>query len=109
MPDTEKIKMRINIAGQPFSIMVGFDEQDFVRETESHIAQLFESWKKRFPSKKTPELMAMMTYQYASYYFAISQRQSEVIDMLEKCNKHLDDSLLKSDNVSDDDSSAVEE
>ncbi len=82
--------MHVNIAGEYISLAVPFDEQDFVRDTERHIAELFDSWRERFPSKSVRELLAMMTYQYASYYEAISLRQKETLHSLAECNDRLD-------------------
>lgn len=93
MPDTEKIKMRVNVAGESISLAVPFDEQDFVRDTERRITELFDNWRERFPSKSVRELLAMMTYQYASYYHAVSRRHTETLKALSDCNDRLDAAL----------------
>lgn len=85
--------MRVNIAGENISLAVPFDEQDFVRDTERRIAELFDSWRERFPSKSVRELLAMMTYQYASYYEALNLRQTDTLRSLAECNARLDDIL----------------
>lgn len=82
------------MAGEIITLSVGFDEQDFVRDTERQISELFETWRKRFPSKSVAELMAMMTYQYASYYMAVSKRHAEALDMLAECDGRLEKILL---------------
>lgn len=76
MQDTDKIKMRIKIAGLSIPLSVAFKEQDHVRETEARVAELFDNWRRMFPTKSTEELLAMMTYQYASHYLA-ETRNSE--------------------------------
>lgn len=93
MKDTEKIRMRVNIAGENISLAVFFDEQDFVRDTEKRINELFDNWRERFPSKSSKELLAMMTYQYASYYQAINQRHNEMLKELSECNARLDKAI----------------
>lgn len=87
--------MRVNIAGEIISLAVPFDDQDFVRDTERSIAELFDNWRERFPSKSVRELLAMMTYQYASYYHAVSRRQADAIASLEECNARLDDIIAR--------------
>lgn len=94
MADTEKIRMPVKIAGEAFYLNVGFDEQDFVRTTESKIDELFADWRVRFPSKTVQELLAMMTYQYASYYLALSRNQQDAVGLLQECDKKLDRALL---------------
>lgn len=93
--------MRVNVAGEIISLTVGFDEQDFVRDTESRIAELFDTWQKRFPTKPVKELLAMMTYQYASYYMALSHRHADMLRMLADCDSHLNEQLLKAPDASD--------
>lgn len=83
--------MRVNIAGEIISLAVPFDDQDFVRDTERRIAELFDNWRERFPSKSVRELLAMMTYQYASYYNALSRRQTDTIAALLQCDARLGD------------------
>lgn len=98
--------MRVNIAGENISLAVPFDEQDFVRDTERSIVELFDNWRERFPSKSVRELLAMMTYQYASYYHALSRRHAEALSELEKCNSRLDDILTGLPATADDTESA---
>lgn len=88
--------MRINVGGENISLAVPFDEQDFVRDTENKITELFDNWHERFPSKSVKELLAMMTYQYASYYYAMSRRHNEMLEELSACNARLDESIAKS-------------
>ena len=96
MKDSDRIKMRVTIAGETVSLAVPFDEQDFVRDTEKSIMELFDKWRERFPSKSVRELLAMMTYQYASYYHTLNIRHSEAIKELEACNARLDELLASS-------------
>ena len=93
--DTEKIKMHVKVAGQDISLTVGFDDQDFVRLTERRIDELFNDWRAHFPSKSLQELLAMMTYQYASYYLSLSRRQQDAIARLQECDSALDAAILE--------------
>ncbi len=93
--------MRVKVAGEAIQLTVAFEEQDFVRDTEAKIATLFEDWRRRFPSKSVQELLAMMTYQYASYYLAMRRRQQDLVAALSQCEQKLDETILNSDGVID--------
>lgn len=95
MEDTDKIKMRIKIAGMSIPLVVGFSEQDHVRDTERLVAGLFDNWRRMFPSKSEQELLAMMTYQYASYYLALSKSREDMADRLLGFEKSVDDIILR--------------
>lgn len=95
MKDTDKIKMRIKIAGMGIPLNVAFSEQDHVRETERRVAELFDNWRRMFPSKSEQELLAMMTYQYASYYLALSANREEISDTLLDFERKVDDIILR--------------
>lgn len=94
MKDTDKIKMRIKIAGMSIPLTVGFNEQDHVRETERRVAELFDNWRRMFPAKSEQELLAMMTYQYASYYLALSQSREKITEQLLDFEKTVDALVL---------------
>lgn len=87
--------MRIKIAGMSIPLTVDFSEQDHVRETERRVAELFDNWRRMFPSKSEQELLAMMTYQYASYYLALSKNREEIADRLSEFEKAVDDIILR--------------
>lgn len=95
MKDTDKIKMRIKIAGMSIPLTVDFSEQDHVRETERRVAELFDNWRRMFPSKSEQELLAMMTYQYASYYLALSKSREDIAGRLLDFEKEVDDIILR--------------
>lgn len=97
MQETDKIKMRIKIAGLNIPLTVAFKEQDNVRETEARIAELFDNWRRMFPAKSTEELLAMMTYQYASYYLALSRSRDDIAQGIESSIAELDKVLLRTD------------
>ena len=89
--------MRIKIAGMSIPLTVAFEDQDHVRETETRIAELFDNWRRMFPSKSTEELLAMMTYQYASYYLALSRSRDKMTQELLDFEKVLDKAVLETD------------
>lgn len=87
--------MRIKIAGMSLSLTVGFDEQDHVRETEKRVAELFDNWRRMFPAKSDTELLAMMTYQYASYYLALSNDREQIAGQLLDFEKQVKDLIVR--------------
>ena len=108
MADIDKIRMQIEIAGQKIGITVGFDEQDAVREAESSVVELYNDWKKRFPKKSVTELLAMIAYQYASYYLTMRRRQTDAITQLSEIESCLDD-VLNNAELKKDGSAKIEE
>lgn len=91
MSDAGKVKMKIKVADETIPLTVQFDEQNDVRDTEVKINLLYAQWHQKFPHKTTKELLAMMTYQYASYYMAYARRHSSVVDMLKDFESKIDD------------------
>lgn len=89
MKETKTIDIRINILGQPLELTVDFDQQDHVREVEAHIAGLYRQWRSRYPRKSDSELFAMLTYQYASYFFAMKEREQRTVDRLEELDMRI--------------------
>lgn len=82
--------MEINIGGQIVKLTVPFLKQDFVRDTESEIGALFSSLRKKFPRKDERELLAMIIYQYASYYRELTSRHEEALRLASDCEKAID-------------------
>ncbi len=97
MQETDKIKMRVKIAGLSIPLTVAFKDQDHVRETETRIAELFDNWRRMFPAKSTEELLAMMTYQYASYYLALTRSRDKIAEQLLDFEKVLDRAVLSTE------------
>ena len=97
MQETDKIKMRVKIAGLSIPLTVAFKDQDHVRETETRIAELFDNWRRMFPAKSTEELLAMMTYQYASYYLALTRSRDRIAEQLLEFEKVLDRAVLSTE------------
>lgn len=91
--EEDKIKMHINIAGQKIAITVPFSQQDDVREAEKSVSTLYAEWRKRFPSRPDTELLAMISYQYASFYLALLRRREEAQASVERLNTLLDEML----------------
>jgi len=90
MDDSEKVNMEINIGGQVVKLSVPFSKQDFVRDVEDEIGKLFQSWRKNFPRKDERELLAMIIYQYASYYRELTSRHEEAMNLTQQCLNDID-------------------
>ncbi len=74
MNDSDKVPMTINIGGEHIQLSVAFDRQNAVRDAEEAAAGLFETWRKRWPSRSDKEILAMVAYQYALYYQELLER-----------------------------------
>lgn len=85
MKDHEKINIDINIGGEPIRLTVPFEKQDFTRDVETEVNSLFTTWRRRFPNKTEKGIMAMMLYQYASYYKELTEKYQAGILKAEEC------------------------
>lgn len=103
MDDSDKVNIQINIAGEMLQLAVPFDEQESVRETERKITGLYDDWRRRFPKKTQSQLLAMIAYQYASYYFSLAQRQHETAAELEQLAATVESALGSASPEPDDD------
>ncbi len=79
MKKEDNIQITINIAGQRIPLTVAFDQQNIVRETERSVNDLYEKWRVKFPRKSMQELLAMIAYQYASFYLSLSRRLDDAV------------------------------
>lgn len=93
----EKVRMTIQIAGEAIPLTVPFDRQDHVRDTEACVADLYDSWRQRFPRKTERELLAMMTYQFASYYLELATRERQAEQQIEQAAQTIDRLLGSND------------
>lgn len=91
MMDQEKINMEINIGGEPIKITVPFQNQELTRSVEDEINSLFAAWRRSFPKRSEKGLLAMMVYQYASYYKELTIKYQEATRKAEECLGNLDD------------------
>lgn len=89
--------MTIEIGGQLLMLTVPFNRQNAVRDTEKAVASLLASWKKRFPDKNDRELLAMLAYQYASFYFDLREGLEKDSMLADDCLARIDSYIPKSD------------
>lgn len=64
----EKVKLRLNIAGEAMLLSVAYSKQEATRRTEEEVNMLFDTWRSRFPEKSDRELLAMIAFRYADRY-----------------------------------------
>ncbi|MDE7381728.1 MAG: cell division protein ZapA [Muribaculaceae bacterium] len=85
--------MELKIAGERFFITVPFSDQDMVRDTEKSVEALFSLWRRQFEDKSDSEILAMMTYQYASFYMQLLKRVDDAKELLRQTNIYADNIL----------------
>lgn len=85
MNDQEKINMEINIGGESIKLTVPFRNQELTRSVEEEINKLFDTWRKTFPKRSEKGLLAMIAYQYASFYKELTLKYQEALEKAEEC------------------------
>lgn len=86
----EIVKIEITIADLRIPIRTEVDKLKDVREIEAKVDGLYKSWRRKFPNKSEKELLAMIAYQYASYYQELSARYQEASELALECDRRLD-------------------
>lgn len=71
MKKEEKVKMKIDIAGETFLLSVPYSQQEETRHTEADVNMLYSTWRSRFPEKSDRELLAMIAFRYADHYASL--------------------------------------
>lgn len=90
MTESDKVKMTISVGGEHIALSVGFNKQDAVRKAERSASELFNSWRLRWPARSDKEILAMVAYQFASYYQDLLSRIDEATAVAEEINRKLD-------------------
>lgn len=80
-----KIKMHLNIGDQEITVQVPSDRRDFIRDVEKNVNGLYSKWRKDFPGKTNAEILAMVTYQYASFYSTYKERYEAALSKADEC------------------------
>ena len=93
MDNRRKIQINIKVAGEVIPLQVNLDEQENVREAEKTIGRLYDDWRRKFPNKNQTTLLAMMAYQYASYYLAMQKRYDNVMADMKQLDELLHDAI----------------
>lgn len=74
----KRVPIKINIAGHILPLEVEISEQDDIRDSEQRVNAIFAEWQKRYPHKPDSELLAMLTFRYASFYYRQKNEQHKI-------------------------------
>lgn len=91
----DNVKLQINIAGEKILLTVPSAQQEAVRQTESSVQRLYSQWRKDFPAKTEKELLAMMAYQYASFYRQLLHGVSDARQLAADAEARIDSILAR--------------
>ena len=94
----EKVKIKLNIAGESFLLSVPYSQQDDTRQTEEEVNMLFDTWRSRFPEKSDREILAMIAFRYADHYSALKRERSETQQEISKLTAQLASVVTKNEN-----------
>lgn len=92
----DNVKIEIFIAGEAVTLTVPYSRQESVRKCESNLNALYAEWCARFPRKTRSELMAMLAYQYASFFQELSERYADLSNALKITSDSLEELLEES-------------
>lgn len=98
MNDSDNVKMTIHIGGEHIPLTVPFNRQDAVRDAEKAVAQLFDNWRSKWPSRSDKEIMAMVAYQFASFYQELLGRHEKAAEIALQCDQRLSDIIAEENN-----------
>lgn len=93
MNDSDKIKMFLNIGDQQISYNSPYDRQEFVRDVERRFESLYRKWRLSFPSRTDHEILAMVAFQFASYFYELKEREANAAETAKSCLQTLRASL----------------
>lgn len=88
--DQEKVRMKLNIAGEQILLSVPYSDQEHTREVEAQLNNLFNTWRGRFPEKSDRELLAMIAFQYAGHYTSLLKERGAMLEAADDASKTLD-------------------
>lgn len=91
MKEEEKVKLKINIAGESFVANVPYHHQEETRQTETDVNVLFDTWRTRFPEKGDRELLAMIAFRYADRYGDLMRERLEASEELARLTSRLEE------------------
>ena len=69
---------------------VPFSQQDFVRDVETRVSTLYNSWRHKFTKRTDREILAMVAYQFANFYMELSQRVERANAIVAECRQIVD-------------------
>lgn len=90
MKEEEKVKLKLDIAGESFLLSVPYSQQEEKRRTENEVNLLYSTWRSRFPEKSDRELLAMIAFRYADRYSELRKEREEAFAGVDSLNGRLD-------------------
>lgn len=95
MKETDEIDIKIKIANQQVTLHQPLNNQEFIRDVEGRIEDLWSTWRARFPNLSESKLLAMMVYQYASFYFQMRHKYDTAGESVRATSRVLEEALGK--------------
>lgn len=93
MKETKHIT--IQIAGlRTFGLDISPDNEAKMRQVERQVNKLWAEWCEDFPHKSPQDILAMVTFQYARYYYGLLDKVNDSEAKVTEFEKMLDDILL---------------
>lgn len=97
MNEADIVNTDLNIGGVRVPLAVSSSKLSAVKATEQELRELYDTWRGRFPSKTNQELLAMIAYQYASYYHELKDRYQSAVNAAASLEYSLDKLCKESD------------
>ncbi len=91
----DKLNITIRIAHlPPIPLQIERNQEEIFRTAEYNVNKLWSSWCDRYPNKAKEEVLAMVTFQFAKYYYTLQHRENETMKALSDFESELDKILL---------------
>lgn len=90
MKEEEKVRMKLEIAGETFMLSVPYSQQEETRSAEADVNMLYDTWRRRFPEKSDRELLAMIAFRFADHYSALLREREETRRGIDTLRSRLD-------------------
>lgn len=78
----------------PISMTIDRSTEEWVREAERSVNQVWRTWRTDFSDKTSKEVLAMVAYQFAKLYFQLKHSVEDERALIENFEKELDRLLL---------------
>ena len=91
MKKPENIRIPRHIGAERIYVTIPFDRQEFARDVEKEIDSLYTRWRHEFPANSDQEILAMVLYQFASFYRKHRAAYAEASEKAEELSAMLRD------------------
>ncbi len=97
MAGKDKVQLYITIADEKIELNADLDRIEEIHHVEQRVDDLFRTWRKRFPAKTSRQILAMMAYQYASFYHSLERKMKDATAVAEDIENLLENALADTD------------